>query len=368
MFQFRTFITGVLLGLAVCCHLSRAQEVVPDQDGPYVFWHDSTEATVFYLCQGEIREKLFEDVDTLRFRCLCREEGLLHTVPATPPTVEPDTFTDVPKIFAVSDIHGAYEAMVDILKVTGIVDSSLLWNWGDGHLVVNGDVFDRGDGVTEALWLIYRLEQEARQVGGRVHFTLGNHELMVLRDDNRYVHEKYLKGIAKKSRILHQDLYGPDMELGRWLRTKHTMIQLNDILFVHGGISPEMIERGLSVSSVNESVRVYLDLRSSQVAFSDEPKFLFGSRGPFWERGFLIDMEDRYERLTGDQVAEVLAFYNVSSVVVGHTEMDRVDSYYGGLVYSLDVPIDELGALQGLLWEDNRFFRVTGTGKREVLE
>ncbi len=43
-----------------------------------------------------------------------------------------------------------------------------------------GDMFDRGDQVTECLWLVYALEETAKAAGGYVHFILGNHELMNL--------------------------------------------------------------------------------------------------------------------------------------------------------------------------------------------
>ncbi len=52
-------------------------------------------------------------------------------------------------------------------------------------------MFDRGEQVTECLWLIYSLEEKAKAVGGYVHFVLGNHEIMNLQGDFRYVQEKY---------------------------------------------------------------------------------------------------------------------------------------------------------------------------------
>lgn len=344
-----------------------AQQIEPDHDGPYVYWHDSTKATVFYLCQGEINSREFEDFDTLKFQRFCDEESVWHTLLPTRPAVQPASFDNVERIYVVSDIHGEYEALIDLLKVSGVIDDSLHWMWADGHLVFDGDIFDRGDAVTETLWLIYRLEQEAMLAGGRVHYLLGNHELMVLRDDNRYVHEKYIKGTAKKTRIRHQDLFGPEMELGRWLRTKNTMLKLNDLLFVHGGVSLKLVERQLTLETINDKVRQYLDLKSSQVVFNDEPKFLFGSYGPFWYRGLLIDMDDRYSRLTKDEVQSCLDFYDARCVILGHTEMGPVQSHFDGLVYSVDVPLDELGTLQALLWEDGNFYRVTGSGEREPI-
>jgi hypothetical protein len=188
-----------------------------------------------------------------------------------------------------------------------------------------------------------------------------------MRGDNRYVNDKYIKTTVKKSRIRHEDLYGPNTELGRWLRTKPTMIRINDILFVHGGLSPDMVERDLSLQETNSSMRTALDMNSNRVAFGDLPRFLLGSNGPLWYRGMLTALEDSYERLDSEEVAGILGYYGVSSVVVGHSELDEVGPHYFGLVYNLDVPLDGLGCFQALLWEQGRFYRINCAGEREAL-
>jgi hypothetical protein len=279
--------------------------------------------------------------------------------------IQPHLFTNVSRIFAVSDLHGEYEAFEDLLIISGVVDESLHWNWGDGHLVIVGDVFDRGDRVTECLWLIYRLEQEAPQHGGRVHYVLGNHDTMVLRGDLRYVNDKYTKGVVRKTKISYPDLFGPEMVLGSWLRTMPTMIRINNVLFVHGGAAPDFIDRGWNMEYVNNLVRSSIDFKTYRTAFDEELRDLYGSKGPFWYRGLVL--EGRYPRATQDEVMRILEFYGAESVVVGHSEMDQVTSFYGGLVTDIDVPLEDLGSLQGYLWEDNIAYRVTGKGERERL-
>jgi len=340
----------------------------PFDDGPYVVWHDSSRVTVFYICQGELVSQEYNVADTLRFTSLCGTDTSTFVVAKTAPPVEPDRFDHVPRILAVSDVHGEYEAFVDFLQKAGAISSDRHWSYGDGHLVINGDIVDRGDGVTESLWLVYRLEQEAKRAGGRVHFTLGNHEQMVLRGDNRYINKKYLEGTAKKSRILHQDLFGPDTELGRWLRTKQTMIRLNDILFVHAGTSPELVERGWDIETVNSKVRKYFDWSSAQVAFSEEPRFLYGSQGPLWYRGFFKPDDGKWVQLPEAEVLEILRCHGVSTIAVGHTLNGCVDSYYSGAIFGVGVEVKETGTLQGLLWEDGHFYRVTPAGERELLK
>jgi len=368
----------ILIGIILCtysnlnnCVFAQQTQEIPDSiaglldDGPYVYWQQPTSAIVFYNCAGEIIRKEFENTDTVRFDGFCSDSNITYILPVQAPSIEPFVYEGVSEIFAISDIHGEYDIFKDILLNSGVIDENLHWNWGNGHLVVVGDVFDRGAKVTECLWLIYSLEQEARKKGGRVHFLLGNHELLVLRGDLRYVHKKYIKGIARKTRISCDDLFGPDMELGRWLRTKHTVIKLNDILFVHAGISPDIIHRNLSMEYINEQVRNNIDARSTKVAFDEELKFLYKSNGPFWYRGYFED-ED-YIRLTQNQVEEIQDYFDVSALVIGHTGVDQVESMYNRRVFAIDIPFESLFCFQALLYKNDTFYRVYGSGEIEKL-
>jgi hypothetical protein len=157
--------------------------------------------------------------------------------------------------------------------------------------------------------------------------------------------------------------------LGRWLRTRNTVVKVNDVLFVHGGMPPELVAEGTSLTRINEMGRANLDLRSYEVAFSDSIKAFYGHTpsGPYWYRGYHSAQENRYPQATEADIDATLAVYGVSAIVVGHTEIDRVESLYGGRVYGIDVPLNELGTFQGLLWEAGRFFRVEGDGSLTAL-
>ena len=83
---------------------------------------------------------------------------------------EKSTFKKIKKIAALSDIHGQYDIAIELLKNNKIIDEELNWSFDKGHLVITGDIFDRGDKVNELLWLIYKLENQAKNKGGRVHY------------------------------------------------------------------------------------------------------------------------------------------------------------------------------------------------------
>ena len=96
-------------------------------------------------------------------------------------------FSGVERIVAVSDIHGAYGALVETLQEADVVDKRLAWSGGKTHLVITGDLLDRGPDSRRVMDLVMRLEIEAPRAGGRVHQLLGNHEVMNLIGDLRYV-------------------------------------------------------------------------------------------------------------------------------------------------------------------------------------
>jgi hypothetical protein len=344
--------------------LHRATPAAADSldDGPHVFWQDGKQPIVFYLCGGAFKAERFVPQDTITFRGRCADSTTQYHIPTRAPSPERDTWKGVPRILALSDIHGEYDAMVTFLQHAGVVDSAGHWAWRDGHLVVDGDVVDRGTRVTECLWFLYRLEQEAIRAGGRVHVVLGNHELMVMRDDLRYVNARYTDGIVRYTGVRYQDLFGPDMELGRWLRSKPVVLKLNDIVFVHGGLASELVTRGLSISKLNAIGRASIDLSSSALVFSDAPQLLFGSTGPLWYRGYISGLTGRYAATTDEELDAVMQFYGASSIVVGHTEIGQLTRLRDGKVFAIDVSLEELGTFQGLLWENGVFSLVTGAG------
>jgi hypothetical protein len=158
----------------------------------------------------------------------------------------------------VGDIHGAIEELVTVLQGTGLVDENLTWNGGPSHFVAVGDLLDRGDFGRQVMDLLMRLQEEAAAAGGAVHVLLGNHEVMNLTGDLRYVSEGDFAQFGSEA---HQGLPAgflerrkaltPDGPYGRWLLALPVAIVIDDTLFVHGGISA-MLD-GLSLAEINAS-------------------------------------------------------------------------------------------------------------------
>lgn len=190
-------------------------------------------------------------------------------------------FSGVDRVVAISDVHGAYDAMVRTLTSAGVVDDSQSWIAGDAHLVITGDLLDRGPDSRKVMDLVMRLEEEAPEQGGRVHQLLGNHEVMNLVGDVRYVSKSEYAAFADEESaeereawfqvywtthteqpaesiaraefadkappgfFAHRRAFRPDGTYGSWLLKKPLLVVINDTAFVHGGVSPLVAELGL---------------------------------------------------------------------------------------------------------------------------
>ena len=262
------------------------------------------------------------------------------------------------KIAALSDIHGQFDVFTSLLESNGIVDDQLKWQFGDGMLVITGDVFDRGPQVLDILWMLYRLEQEAKTQGGQVQFLLGNHEHMVLAGDLRYLHDFYDKTAELFGREYHH-LFDNQSVLGRWLRSKSTLLQVNDTLFVHGGLSSQFVEQGLDIEKINKGYRASID-----AAADPNGNFapLHDRDSPIWYRGYFLD-----RNLDQDTVDALMAKAGVSRIVVGHTSMQAVTAYFNNKVIAVDTSIKKGKQGELLFIDGQKLIRATFQGEQVPL-
>jgi hypothetical protein len=274
---------------------------------------------------------------------------------------EPCTFPMPSKLIAISDIEGNFIALRDFLINNGVMSAEYKWTFGNGHLVLNGDFFDRGLHVTECLWLIYHLEQEAVKSGGYVHFILGNHEIMNMNEDLRYVRNKYYENtyIIKEA---YSNWYTPETELGRWLQTKNIMEKIGDYLFMHGGISERVYMNKANLDKINSVARdhYYKDAKAREgkdelaaVLFSDQDS-------PFWYRGYVSEAVDQA------LIDNVLAKYGAEKMVVGHSIVNDVRYFYNQKVIAIDTK-HSLGDSEGLLVENGAEYRIDAAGMKYLI-
>jgi hypothetical protein len=224
--------------------------------------------------------------------------------------------------------------------------------------VIVGDIFDRGEKVTEILWFIYDLEKQALEQGGMVHYLLGNHEYMVMQNDLRYINEKYQTSAALLG-TTYQELFNDQTVLGRWLRSKNTIVLIDDNLFVHGGISAEFVRSEFNPTYVNNLMRKSIDKPKDKL----DPlvkELYFGYYGPIWYRGYFED------NLAESRIDSILMATDVKHIVVGHTSQERVEQLYHNKIFAVDssIKLGKYGEI--LLISDGQYTR--GTLKGEAIK
>jgi len=346
------------------------RDIPPFQDGPYVAWKNGDRLKAFYLVHDSVRkrtDKIKEQFKT--------DESPFHMPGFSFDTnsyslrkthsVDPAQYNDVSKLLVIGDIHGGYDSLVLFLRNNGIIDEQHSWTFGTGHVVFLGDIFDRGDKVTESLWLIYQLEHQAPDSGGRVHFILGNHEIMVLLKDHRFIADKYYY-LCKKLQLAYGQLFAKKTILGEWLRTKNSIIIIDDKLFVHAGISSEIIDLNLTLEELNNRVRYFLNYpERNRIYGLENRELIMGMKGPFWYRGF-IETNAYFPRFTEVVLESVLDYYQVSEIYAGHSNVDTVSAMYDNRVFLLDVPFYSYGHnMQAMLIENKFKYLLSTKGNRK---
>ncbi len=333
-----------------------------DWDGPYVFYVNNKVVSK-QIVKGKggfelvLKEKSPKSCSR-KLKCYVDDKDFFTFKLKKELTNEESVYEMPEKLIAISDIEGQYGAFKQFLIGNGVMNAKYEWTYGKGHLVTVGDFFDRGLLVTQTLWLIYHLEQQAEKAGGKVHFILGNHDLMNMNDDFRYVRKKYFEN----EKLLQEDyynLYKPHTELGRWLATKNLVERIGDYVFVHAGISVEVANLGLSVEELNNKARdYYFDNRKAQQMKDNlySTIYQFGI-SPMWYRGWGKQTIDPTEAET------IIEKWKVGKFVIGHTLHPEVTYLMNRRVIDLDVEHAQ-GVIQGVLIEKGKEYKVNEKGER----
>jgi hypothetical protein len=339
------------------------------RDGPHIEWVNDTLLRMFYFVTDTLKKypvfrcDYFPMKTDFMFLKGFAGDTLQYTIERKKQPY-PWKYENVGKILALGDIHGEYEAIKNYLISNMIIDQNLDWIWGDGHLVLLGDIFDRGDRVTETLWLIHQLDIKSRLEGGRVHLLLGNHEVMVMIDDVRYLSQKY-RLFSQYFSHSYSSFYNRNTEMGKWLRKRNVAVKINGIVFSHAGMSPMIKEKKLTIERMNFLMQHFLahDPQAPNM-FATETNLLLGKSGPLWYRGYVYDFPD-IPLITQDHVNQILDFLKAEKKVIAHSEMKRVSALFNDKVIAIDLPIiDQNSITEGLLIQNGHYYRLLQNGRK----
>jgi hypothetical protein len=321
----------------------------------------------------------------------------------------------VERIVAVGDVHGDYDNFITILKQPEIkiIDDEGNWIGGKTHLVQIGDVMDRGNEAKRIFDFLKRLEKEAEAAEGKVHVLIGNHEELNIINrafefENYVTVEQFLDFIPneyrqkrekrirrkiddsslentnsdsnlhpeirlfwedrlknarqnRKSEAQTQYYKGFIKRYGEWILGFNVVIKINNIIFVHGGISLRNSKKTLKY--INERTRLELRESMYQNLGKRPPRttfrrleFLYDANSPLWYREYATQEEDVFK----DIVTEILNNLKADHIVTAHTpiavddvnQMSRYDKRIWIIDTSISDAYEEGGALSALIIED----------------
>lgn len=292
------------------------------------------------------------------------------------------------RIVAVGDLHGDFSAWRDILRAARLVDRNGHWSGGDTVLIQTGDAVDRGPNSREIIDDLMRLQAEAARARGQLIAMVGNHEVMNLTGDLRYVSAADYSGYADRrsasrrenvyesnktaieaiyrehdlkmtsdairkawfeafplGRVEHQIAWSDKGDIGRWVVKNPVVVLLDGMLFVHGGISPAYL--AVSVSEINARAA------AAMLARSNEPTAVTNDeQGPLWYRGLaqpptsatgethVARTSSEIQAAGEDQLQAVLAAFGVKRIVIGHTPvLSGIASFQDGKLICIDTGI-----------------------------
>nr|GFA97531.1 shewanella-like protein phosphatase 2 [Tanacetum cinerariifolium] len=126
-------------------------------------------------------------VDT--FVDFCVSDGIF--LPPAPPVnnTNENVFQTSPpdRLIALGDLHGDLPKTKESLSLAGLIDSENNWSGGSSTLVQIGDVLDRGGDELKILYFLEKLRRQAVKDHGNVITMNGNHEILNVDADFRYV-------------------------------------------------------------------------------------------------------------------------------------------------------------------------------------
>ena len=338
-------------------------------DGPYLFSDENNQITSLTMQNGVVKKLTLpapHEFLTVTADITSVPEIAVQKFHSTSP---PSTYSMPKKLLAVSDIEGNIDHLIQFLQFHKVIDMQCNWSWGTNHLLFNGDSVDRGDKVTELLWFMRKLQQQALKEGGAVHVVLGNHEAMILANDIRYTHPKY-KFVAKRMGIEYHNLFSEQSVLGNWLRAQNSFVQVGDYLFVHAGYGPELDSLQLTGQEINSQVRQALGPPAWPEKTKLENSLVWHSKGPLWYRGYFDKHSKKYgPKPTNEEIDSILLRHHANTIVVGHTVTGTIGWLDGDKrLIGIDVHWDTDGEGQGLLISDGKQIRVTMTETDAQLE
>ncbi|KAL2239475.1 shewanella-like protein phosphatase 2 [Sesamum indicum] len=288
-------------------------------------------------------------------------------------------FDQPTRLIAIGDLHGDLPKAKKALRLAGLIGPEDRWSGGSTTVVQVGDIFDRGGDEIKLLYFFEKLKREAAKSGGLVITMNGNHEIMNVDGDFRYVTPEGLRefenwgvwqcvGNSMKKRcdgmdenVVVKDLFDgvPDefprinkefqngararfaalrpsgLIANRFLSKNQTVVVVGDSVFAHGGLLQKHVLYGLE--RVNEEVRDWIRGVKEKVA----NQLVRGRNSIVWLRSFSHELAKDCDCSMLEHVLETIP--GVKRMIMGHTiQSDGINAICGNRAIRVDVGMSKL--------------------------
>jgi hypothetical protein len=243
-------------------------------------------------------------------------------------------------VVAIGDLHGDLAVTRRALKLAGAIGADDRWTGGSLVVVQTGDVIDRGDDDRAVLDLLERLRGEAARAGGALIALCGNHEIMNVSGDLRYVSAKSAAAFPDRAQA-----FAPGSAYAKLLSQWPVIAKVGDSVFVHGGVLAQHVSYG--IDTLNREAAAWM--RGEAAA----PAVLMRDDAPVWTRLY----SNEPDSAACEQLDGVLHALGAVRMVVGHTPQPRgISAACGDKVWRIDTGMSHVfgGALQVLEIEAGR--------------
>lgn len=220
-------------------------------------------------------------------------------------------------VVSIPDIHGDLGRLQSAFHLANLTDSKHVWRAPAGTVVVQtGDLVDRGDEIKGVVAFLQAMEEQATAAGSVLHRLLGNHEVMNLMGDLRYVTHGDIASFG--GHTARAAAFAQDGPIGAWLLRARICVEVAGTVFVHAGIHPRYASLGcdgINARAADELSRA-VPRGGERRSFRSRSAMLEDEEGPVWYRG-LAQSDDCSE------LQRSLSALRARRMVVGHTIQDH---------------------------------------------
>jgi predicted phosphodiesterase len=254
------------------------------------------------------------------------------------PHYAPNHDQNLTRIIAIGDLHGDFDAFLEILQFSNASSAD--------YVIQIGDTIDRGDDTIPILeYFLHNSTDFFYQI-------IGNHEAMNMNGRLEYVSKGDIDSfIDIKNRTQY---FSEDGRYGKYLTTLNLTAGIGDVIFVHGGISLEIAQEYKTIENINK-----IGKQTDMNTLSG----IWGRNGPLWYRGYSMKNSNGNCK----ELRESLDILGYKHMIMGHTVHDKINSRCSSSAIIIDTGISK--AMRGkpsaleILQHNGRTVSMTGLYK-----